>query len=45
MRGIQVVAVYGGASYRQQIRDLKRGVQIVGGKHPEADRPYRTQSN
>ena len=29
MRGIQVVAVYGGASIGQQIRDLKRGVQIV----------------
>src|SRR4249919_2139611 len=29
IRGVQVVAVYGGASIGQQIRDLKRGVQIV----------------
>ncbi len=28
-KGIQVVAVYGGASITQQIRDLKKGVQIV----------------
>ena len=29
IRGVHVVAVYGGASIGQQIRDLKRGVQIV----------------
>ena len=29
MRGISVVAVYGGTSISMQIRDLKRGVQIV----------------
>ncbi|MFP5042553.1 DEAD/DEAH box helicase [Parasediminibacterium sp. JCM 36343] len=29
MKGISVVAVYGGASIGLQIRDLKRGVQIV----------------
>ncbi len=29
MRGMQVVAVYGGTSIGMQIRDLKRGVQIV----------------
>src|SRR5690348_11537454 len=29
IRGIHVVAVYGGASIGAQIRDLKRGVQIV----------------
>ncbi len=29
IRGISVVAVYGGASIGAQIRDLKRGVQIV----------------
>ena len=29
IRGIHIVAVYGGASIGQQIRDLKRGVQIV----------------
>jgi ATP-dependent RNA helicase DeaD len=29
MRGISVVAVYGGTSISLQIRDLKRGVQIV----------------
>jgi len=28
-KGIQVVAVYGGASITQQIRDLKKGAQIV----------------
>ena len=29
IRGVHVVAVYGGASIGAQIRDLKRGVQIV----------------
>ena len=29
IRGVHVVAVYGGASIGMQIRDLKRGVQIV----------------
>lgn len=29
IHGVHVVAVYGGASIGQQIRDLKRGVQIV----------------
>src|SRR3989337_996859 len=29
IRGLHVVAVYGGASISMQIRDLKRGVQIV----------------
>ncbi len=29
MRGMNVVAVYGGASIGMQIRDIKRGVQIV----------------
>lgn len=29
IRGVHVVAVYGGTSIGQQIRDLKRGVQIV----------------
>ncbi len=29
MKGVSVVAVYGGASISLQIRDLKRGVQIV----------------
>jgi ATP-dependent RNA helicase DeaD len=29
MTGMQVIAVYGGTSIGQQIRDLKRGVQIV----------------
>ncbi|MFX8581854.1 DEAD/DEAH box helicase, partial [Acinetobacter baumannii] len=29
MPGLHVVAVYGGASISMQIRDLKRGVQIV----------------
>src|SRR5450755_961609 len=29
MTGVQVLAVYGGASIGMQIRDLKRGVQIV----------------
>ncbi len=29
MAGVQVLAVYGGASIGMQIRDLKRGVQIV----------------
>src|SRR5262245_22514421 len=29
IRGVHVVAVYGGASIGQQIRDIKRGVQIV----------------
>ena len=29
MAGVQVVAVYGGASINMQIRDLKRGAQIV----------------
>ena len=32
MTGISVVAVYGGASIGLQIRDLKRGVQIVVAK-------------
>jgi ATP-dependent RNA helicase DeaD len=29
LRGIEVVAVYGGSSISMQIRDIKRGVQIV----------------
>ncbi len=29
MPGVHVVAVYGGTSISMQIRDLKRGVQIV----------------
>src|SRR5436309_3659425 len=29
MTGVQVLAVYGGASIGTQIRDIKRGVQIV----------------
>jgi ATP-dependent RNA helicase DeaD len=29
MRGIQVVAVYGGASIGMQIKDIKKGVQLV----------------
>jgi ATP-dependent RNA helicase DeaD len=29
MTGVQVVAVYGGTSISQQIRDIRRGVQIV----------------
>src|SRR5579885_2398892 len=29
IRGVHVVAVYGGASIGQQIRELRRGVQIV----------------
>jgi ATP-dependent RNA helicase DeaD len=29
MTGMQVIAVYGGTSIGQQIRDLKRGIQIV----------------
>ncbi|MER3471878.1 MAG: ATP-dependent RNA helicase [Chitinophagaceae bacterium] len=29
MRGVNIVAVYGGSSISQQIRDIRRGVQIV----------------
>src|SRR5687768_17356666 len=29
LTGVQVVAVYGGASISMQIRDIKRGVQVV----------------
>jgi len=31
LRGFRVVAIYGGADYRSQIRQLERGVQVVVG--------------
>ncbi len=41
--GMHVIAVYGGTSIGLQIRDLKRGVQIVVATPGTADRSYRAE--